>query len=392
MNKTTTANGHSLELSFHSLRNISSPEDTANSRKVLCGHVPAREILALPTNENVREYLVDAVGKKKRALTQVHRAIRETLEEHPDIFCVLNGGVTIVARESEVDESKKKLHLKKASIINGSQTQGVLRDFFEANPDAADISIKFELIVTDDDDLIAEISIARNFQNDVKNLSIAGRRGQLEELEDSLQKKFPKMRLQKSETERPADDNDFYQTEKLLQVIAALLPEKMWWKAGDPNKVYTYSAKATCLKDFQEIYKRAKDTNDPDTEKFQAIYQFYLEIAAQAYQLYEQWKAHPKFKGSALRSIKRGERGEIEEVPDGIIFPILASLSEFAVQKPKGWIIDPPLLLDDSELISVATRAYQEIAKSKPEIMGKTKACYTAVQQITSIYKKLATS
>jgi hypothetical protein len=75
-----------------------------------------------------------------------------------------------------------------------------------------------------------------------------------------------------------------------------------------------------------------------------------------------------------------------------LYFPILASLSEFAVQKPKGWIIDPPLLLDDSELVSVATRAYQEIAKSKPEIMGKTKACYSAVQQITSIYKKLATS
>jgi hypothetical protein len=86
------------------------------------------------------------------------------------------------------------------------------------------------------------------------------------------------------------------------------------------------------------------------------------------------------------------ERGEIEEVPDGIVFPIIASLSEFAVQKPKGWVIDPPLVLDDNELVSVATRAYQEIAKSKPEIMGKTKACYSAVQQIMSIYKKLANS
>jgi len=390
MKNNATASGQPVELAFHSLRNISSPEDVANNRKVLCGHIPANQILELPTHENLRQYLVDAVGKKKRALTQVHKAILETLQDRPDIFCVLNGGVTIVAREVDTDESKKKLYIKKASIINGAQTQGVLKDFFEANPDASDISIKFELIVTSDEDLIADISIARNFQNDVQNLSIAGRRGQLDELEASLQKRFPKMRLQKSETERPADDNDYYQTEKLLQVIAALLPEKLWWKGGEASKVYTYSAKATCLKDFQEIYKRAKDASDPETEKFQAIYQFYLDIAGQASQLYAQWKAHPKFKGSALRSIKRGERGEIEEVPDGIIFPILASLSEFAVQKPKGWIIDPPLLLDDSELVSVATRAYQEIAKSKPEIMGKTKACYSAVQQITSIYKKLA--
>jgi hypothetical protein len=35
---------------------------------------------------------------------------------------------------------------------------------------------------------------------------------------------------------------------------------------------------------------------------------------------------------------------------------------------------------------------WPKIAKSKPEIMGKTKACYSAIQQITSIYKKLATS
>jgi hypothetical protein len=392
MKNNTTASGQPLELSFHSLRNISSPEDVANNRKVLCGHVPAREILALPTNENVREYLVEAEGKKKRALTQVHKAIRETLEEHPDIFCVLNGGVTIVARESETDESKKKLFVTKASIINGSQTQGVLKDFYEANPTASDISIKFELIVTNDPDLIAEISIARNFQNDVKLLSIAGRRGQLEELEDSVQKKFPRLKLQKSETQRPADDNDYLQTEKLLQVIAALLPEKLWWKTGDASKVYTYSAKATCLKDFQEIYNRAKDKSDTETAKFQKIYQFYLDIAAQSHQLYETWKAHPKFEGSGLRSIKRGEHGEIEEVPDGIIFPILASLSEFAVQTPKGWKIEAPALLDDNELISAAKRAYMEIAKSKPEIMGKTKACYSAVQQITAIYKKFATA
>ena len=387
---TASASGQTLELSFHSLRNISSPEDVANDRKVFCGHVPARSILALPTNENVREYLVDAEGKKRQAKTQVHRAIRETLDEHPDIFCVLSGGVTIVARESETDEQKKKLFVKQSSIINGSQTQGVLRDFYEANPDAPDISVKFELIVTADDNLIAEISIARNFQNDVKNLSIAGRRGQLEELEASLQKKFPRLKLQKSETQRPSDDNDYLQTEKLLQVIAALLPPELWFRTGEVNKVYTYSAKATCLKDFQEIYKRAKDADDSETAKFQKIYQFYMDIAAEAHVLYERWKSHPKFEGTGLRSIKRGDNGSIEEVPDGIIFPILASLAEFAVQTPKGWKIEVPAQLDDGDLITTAKRAYMEIAKSKPEIMGKTKACYSAIQQITSIYKKLA--
>ena len=381
--------GQSLELPFHSFRNISSPEDTANNRKVYSGHMPAEAALQLPTHENVREYLVEAEGKQVRRQTQVHRAILATLEEDPDIFCVLNGGITIVASHCETDEKEKVLRLKKPSIINGSQTQGVLKDFFEGKTGTSGIHVKYELVVTDEEDLIAEISISRNFQNDVKSLSIVGRRGQLDELETSLRKKYPKYRLQKKETEWPTDDNQYVATEKLLQVIAALLPESLWFKPGEVNKVYTYNAKATCLKDFQEIYRRAKDKNDPEQNRYSQIYQFYLDIAAQALDLHEKWRQHPKFAGTALRSIER-EGGAIKEVPDGIIFPIIASLSEFAVKKSGGWQIVQPSHLDEGELIAAAKRAYMEIASSKPQIMGKSKACYSALQQITAIYKKLA--
>jgi hypothetical protein len=381
--------GQPVELPFHSFRNISSPEDLANGRKVYTGHLPAKTVLQLPTNENVREYLVEAEGKQVRRQTQVHRAIRETLEENPDEFCVLNGGVTIVARECEADEKEKVLRLKHASIINGSQTQGVLKDFYADNENVAGIHIKYELVVTDDDDLIAEISIARNFQNDVKSLSIVGRRGQLDELEKRIKEKYPRYKLQKSETEWPTDDNNYIATEKLLQVIAALLPAELWFKPGDVNKVYAYNAKATCLKDFQEIFRRAKDVHDPEHERYKEIYQFYLDIAVQALDLHEKWKQHPKFAGTGLRSIER-EGGKIKEVPDGIVFPIIASLSEFAVKGKSGWKIVQPPHLDEGELVSAAKRAYMEIALSKPQIMGKSKACYSALQQITAIYKKLA--
>ncbi len=382
--------GQPLELPFHSFRNISSPEDTVNDRRVYAGHMPAKAALKLPTHENVREYLVEAEGKQVRRQTQVHRAILETLEQKPDIFCVLNGGITIVARECVADEKEKLLRLEDPSIINGSQTQGVLKDFFEDNKEANGIHIKYELVVTDEDDLIAEISIARNFQNDVKSLSIVGRRGQLNELEEHLRRRYPKYRLQKSETEWPTDDNQYIATEKLLQVIAALLPAQLWFKPGDVNKVYAYNAKATCLKDFQEIYRRAKDEKDPEHKKYAQVYQFYVDIVAQALDLHEKWKQHPKFAGTGLRSIER-EGGKIKEVPDGIVFPILASLSEFAVCGQDGWKIVQPTRLDEGELVAAAKRAYMEIANSKPQIMGKSKACYSALQQITAIYKKLAT-
>src|SRR5579871_6339330 len=184
--KTTTAKAASdvVVFPFHSFRNISCPEDNENGRKVFTGHAPVTSVLELSTDENVRAYLLDAEGKQRRRPTQVNKEIRQTLESHPETFSILNGGVVIVARAHEVDEQKKHLHLTRASIINGSQTQGVLKDFFEDKDLLLlpPVHVKYELIVTDDEDLIGEISIARNFQNDVASISIAGRRGQLDEL------------------------------------------------------------------------------------------------------------------------------------------------------------------------------------------------------------------
>jgi hypothetical protein len=129
------------------------------------------------------------------------------LINRPDAFSVLNGGVVLVARDSEVDEKSKIIRLLEPSIINGSQTQGIVREFLTNHAPSDPIHIKFELIITADQDLIAEISIARNFQNEVENISIVGRKGELNELENAFQKVHSRLRLQKKETEIPSDDN-----------------------------------------------------------------------------------------------------------------------------------------------------------------------------------------
>lgn len=374
---------------FHSIRNIASPEDVQERRQVYAGQMPIRGVINLPTNENVRGYLVEAEGKQRKSPTQVHLAIRETLNERPSVFAVLNSGIVIVAKSSEIDEKTRELKLVKASIINGSQTQGEIKDYLIRGGDGEETHIKFELIVTDDDDLVADISIARNFQNDVQLLSIAGRKGELEDLEAALLQSRPDLRLSKSESQRPSDENNLVSTEKLLQVLAALLPKDLWWKQGDYLKTYTYSAKATCLKDFRKIYEAAKDKTDPSHEKMLEVYTYYLEMAGTAWSLYEEWKSHQGFRGTGLRSIERNNM-EIVEIPDGIIFPILSALSNFVV-KPKRstWKFQKPVELEDDMLIASAKRAYIDIAKSKPEIMGKSRACYFGLDEITSIYKRL---
>ncbi|MCF6236579.1 MAG: AIPR family protein [Gammaproteobacteria bacterium] len=392
MSKTLSARSSApFHFPYYSFRNISSPEDLDNGRRIYVGQAPISSILDLPTDENVRDYLLDAEGKNRRVPTQVHRAIRDTLENDPDSFSVLNGGTVLVARTCEVNDKQKIVLLNKASIINGSQTQGVIRDFLEQlNEQSRDEflkrNIKYELIVTNNEGLIADVSIARNFQNDVMTISIAGRLGQLDELEASFSAKTPGAKLKKSETKL---SNDYVKTERLIQVITALIPKELWVKSGDFNKVYAYNMKTKCLKEFQEIYKRAKDSEHSEHEKYSDLYQFYLDISAEAWKYYQKWKTHSGFEGSRIRSIERDGR-TIREVPDGIIFPILASLSAFAKKEDTGWTIKSPDSFSDEELIRAAKSVYQDIANSTPGIMGKSKACYSALYQITEIYQRLS--
>jgi hypothetical protein len=356
---------------------------------VYAGHAPASSVLQLEDNENVREYLVDAPGRARRKPTLVHQAIRKTLVDTPDVFSILNGGMVIVARGAEVDDKNKVLHLTSPSIINGSQTQGELKRYFEIYQRSDNFfvpSIKYELIVTDDDGLIAEISISRNFQNDVRPISIAGRRGQLIELERAVQQVIPGAKLRKSETDIVSDEDDgFTDTEKLIQVVFALMPSTLLtllerFDVGG-NKTFTYSQKTRCLKLFQKVVDGSEDN-------FGEVYRYFLDIAGQAWQTYQRWKNHQGFHGTRLRSIER-DGSEIIDVPDGIVFPILASLSVFVVQTGRGWSLNIPNQFDEQELIDASKQAYMEIASSNPQTMGKSRACYSTLHRVTSIYAKL---
>ncbi len=221
-----------LEFNFHNIRNITSPEDVAAGRKVYAGTAPAGSVLDLPNDENVRDYIPEAPGRKRKTLTAVHRAMFDTLRSDASTFAVKNGGVVVVAREVEIDESKKRAKLLAPSLINGAQTQGVIKDFYaemlEKNEPAPPVSIKFEIIVSDDDDLIGEVSIARNSQNNVDPLSIAGKKGVLDDLAASMKRVNPSWEIRLNETDGGEGVID---TPKLLQVTMALIPPRICLKS-----------------------------------------------------------------------------------------------------------------------------------------------------------------
>jgi hypothetical protein len=379
-----------FEFPYITCRNISAPEDDAAGRKVYSGHAPGSSVLGLQDDENVREYLAVAQGDKKNMPTLVHQAIRKTLEDQPDQFSILNGGMVIVARAVEVDDKRRVLVLQRPSIINGSQTQGELARYFtkyRSSPDFFEPSIKFELIVTADDGLVAEISIARNFQNDVRPISIAGRRGQLDELETAVRKDISGAKLRKSETDL-AEDGEYIDTEKLIQVMFALMPGALVKPLDDDgdasNKVFTYSQKTRCLKLFQRLVDASGKHSDTS-----AVYQYFLDICGQAWKLYGRWKSHPGFQGTSIPVFQR-ENGQVAVVPDGILFPILGAFSAFVDRSGKRWEINIPDVFDEKELIDAAAQAYVEIAGRNPQTMGKSKACYSTLFRMTSLCARLA--
>jgi hypothetical protein len=81
----------------------------------------------------------------------------------------------------------------------------------------------------------------------------------LNDLDHVLQKVLEgDVKIRKSETDR---SEEFIDTEKLLQVIMALTPAEILkdTEVGDrESKAYTYSQKATCLKDFSNVHDAAK--------------------------------------------------------------------------------------------------------------------------------------
>ena len=350
---------------------------------MIVGHAPASSFLGLEDDENVREYLVDAQGKQKQTPTLVHQAIRKTLRDNPEDFSILNSGICIVARGADIDDANKKINLTQPSIINGSQTQGELQRYMEQEPEFVP-HVKFEIIVTEDQDLVAEVAISRNFQNDVRAISIAGRRGQLDELEEALKETIPDAKLRKSESDL---SEDYIDSEKLIQVLLAITPDSLWDATPDgsslKSKTFTYSQKTRCLKLFQKIEE------EKGSSGYHGLYRFFLDMVGPAWKLYLKWKIHQGFQGSGLRAIQRFEDGRILDVPDGIVFPIIAAYAAFCSHKRSRWQFSIPAAFKEQRLIGAAVADYKDVADHNPQTMGKKQACYSRLLEITQLYAEL---
>ncbi len=372
----------SVTLSYQLLRNVTSPDETITGVKSFVANFPAFEILKVGTKENLRTYLAEYNARKRN---RVHESIENTIETEPERFITRNSGFVIAASDVEVDDNHKSIKMYDASVINGAQSQGEIRRWIErtygeefpSNEDSP-FYVRAEIIVDPDGQEVVETAIARNTATPVKSISQAGARGHLDELEKSIRKVHPGIKIRKSET-----DEDVYDTRKILQYSRLLMPPEVSGNETPSERLRPYKNPEQCLSEFSEWFENKK--TDPDARR---KYEFTVQVAPQAISQYQYWETHPAWNGHHIwdetkkggRACRRDEAGKIVWISPGVLFPMLGAISEFVTEvNPGEWKIVTPRLFKPKEMIARAVQQFRSV-DSDPMQMGRSPGVYDALR------------
>jgi len=127
--------------------------------------------LLIDDNGNIQSIFDDNVRDFQGIGNLVNSSINETLNgELPDLFSVLNNGVTIVA--DSIKTSANSLTITDYQIVNGCQTSNVLYEN-RNNEYINDITVPLRLIVTTDEDVKSKITVSTNNQTAIKKEQLA---------------------------------------------------------------------------------------------------------------------------------------------------------------------------------------------------------------------------
>jgi hypothetical protein len=299
----------------------------------------------------------------------------------------MNSGFLIGASKITVDDNKRVVTLKLASVNNGAQSQGEIRRYFERCAETGEtpneFSIRCELSIEPDASTRTNIAVARNTATKIEGISIAGKHGYFEDLDEAFRKVHEDLELARSETDV---EDKYVDTRLLLQVLWALMPEELapTHRRSMEARMRAYKNAAFCLQDFMEIAD-ARKKNEDDA----ARYAYFTDMAGYAWSEYVRWKTHKdwndKWLLERLRQAVRGDDGIIKEISDGIVFPILSAMSRF-VRKNKGghWRIAYPKVFADDDML-IAARRQLSICGGRPMLMGRSGGAYEGLMTLTEM-------
>jgi len=390
---TNGTSGATVRLSYIKIRDVTTKDEEANGASTYVAVLPAPEILKIGTDDNLRTYIPAHEGKKRNL---VHKAIARTIREDSDRFSQLNSGFLIGASKITVDDNKKTVTLRDASVNNGAQSQGEIKRYMdecaERGEEPADFAVRCELSIEPDASTRTTIAVARNTATKIEGISIAGKHGYFEDLAESFKKEHPDLELARSETDV---EEKYVDTRLLLQILWAMMPEELVpeHRRSVEARMRAYKNAAYCLQDFIEIF----DTRKTD-ESNVARYRYFVDMAGSAWTEYRRWHTHEGWNDKRLREplkqVVRGDEGVIK-VSDGIVFPILAALSRFVKKEStnkktffrRPWKIVYPKVFHDEDMLIAARRQLIQCG-GRPMLMGRSGAAYEALMTLTEMAER----
>ncbi|MEO1927244.1 MAG: AIPR family protein [Nautiliaceae bacterium] len=166
-----------------------------NIKEAYIGWLPWNEYKKILINErgeirnlfydNVRDFL----GIEDN---EVNKEIKRTIENIPEMFHLLNNGVTIISDKNE--RMQEKFRISNFQIVNGCQTSNVLYEIYKEKGDFENLKIPVRLIITEDEDIKNSIIIATNSQNKIPEEQLSALTSFQKELEkyyEAFSKKAP---------------------------------------------------------------------------------------------------------------------------------------------------------------------------------------------------------
>jgi hypothetical protein len=139
----------------------------AGVQEAYLGVIPFSEYMKLIQDENRTIYSIfDDNVRDFQGDNPVNKKIKKTLEDKKyDLFCVLNNGVTVVA--SSITPAGNRFTLRDYQVVNGCQTSHVLHEC--QNLEGIEtVFVPIKIIVTGNDDIKTDITLATNSQTEVK--------------------------------------------------------------------------------------------------------------------------------------------------------------------------------------------------------------------------------
>lgn len=377
------------------VKNTTSPEEKKNGSMHYTIVCSLKEILNLNVFENLRiAYTSDESIKR---ITPKHKEIYQSFEDAPDRFIQRHSGFTVICNEIKVSSPQEyginTVTMDNASLINGAQTQDLLKNLledYEGIESYENVNIRVEVLVEKAHDERIEIAIARNTSTNVSNLSIMGKKRYFDPLEIGVTNILGNdHRLQKSETD------DGIPTQTLLQTLRTMTPKEIRdeYKSLKNSPVKSYSGKAMVLNEYKDMVDAEADGRFKNPRFESSVLNYYRSFAGYAWIEYGKWSSDKDWiplwkKSDNYKKIgKYNQKDDSFDLTWAILCPLLYGLQHFLYEEKSGsWKIKYSNSFDKKAYMNYVLDRFKD-SGFEPQTFAKDRAYYQDLYIFVSDYK-----